>query len=112
MENQELSSVDVENLSWIARGVVENPWFGFYTYLLMVALTILVFNLGFARKLPLLKSIIVYVVLVLGCLVFWTIEFVFPQSYITAILAITAVILGAYRFRLHQHRKKERQHES
>ncbi len=36
-------------------------------YLTIIALSVLVYKLGFAQKLPLLKSVAIYLFLILGC---------------------------------------------
>ncbi|KHF40828.1 hypothetical protein LQ50_06945 [Halalkalibacter okhensis] len=88
------------------RMTAENPWYGFLSYLVVVLLTIVVFNLGFARELPVLKKAIVYVLLVVGSFVMWFLEFAFGAPII-AVLIISGFILGMYRFRLHKHRKEQ-----
>ncbi|SDC33720.1 YlaH-like family protein [Shouchella lonarensis] len=93
-----------KTLPWLLQATEENPWIGFWAFILTVALTMLVFHLGFARKLPLLKRLIVYTMLVLGSFFLWFLEFIFGAPII-AVLAISAVVLGIYRFRLHLHRK-------
>ncbi|BAB06350.1 YlaH-like family protein [Halalkalibacterium halodurans] len=105
-ENRGITEADLETMSWMMRATVENPWFGFLGYLLIIVLAILVFNLGFARKLSPLKTVIVYTLLIIGCFVLWFLEFFFSAP-MTLVLIISSLVLGAYRFRLHKHRKKE-----
>ena len=59
-----------KNLSLFAEiyGIVENPKLGMWLlYGTIVFLTVIAYKLGFERKLPLLKSLIVYFFLFLGC---------------------------------------------
>src|SRR5699024_2170964 len=73
-------------------------------YALNLIFGIIAYKLGFARKLPLLKSIIVYIMLAIGMFVV-TIFSVFNLP-ITETLIIISVVLGIYRFRLYQESKK------
>lgn len=108
MDGQQLTEKELENLTFLMRLTTENPWYGFISYIVLIILAVIVFKLGFARQLPLLKSIIVYILLVIGSFVLWLMEFAFGAPMI-AVLAISAVFLGAYRYRLHLHRKKEQE---
>lgn len=61
------------------------------------------YKLGFARELPLLKSLLVYVMLAIGTIILTVFSLVkFP---ITEVLIIISIVLGIYRFRLHRDRK-------
>ncbi|WP_245308311.1 YlaH-like family protein [Halalkalibacter urbisdiaboli] len=106
MDNQQYSEADLENLTWLMRWTYENPWNGLYAFLIIVVLAIIVFNLGFAQKLPILKKIVVYIGLIIGCFVLWFLEFAFGAPMIV-VLIISGVVLGIYRFRLHLHRKEK-----
>lgn len=78
-------------------------------YLTVVILTIITFKLGFARKLPLMKNIVVYTVLIIGTFILTLIlglNLPLPES-----LFVAAIILGVYRLRLHRERGA-RQNES
>ncbi|WP_227935676.1 YlaH-like family protein [Alkalihalobacillus deserti] len=108
MNNEQLTEQEVEGLTWLMQATLENPWNGFYSFLAVVALTIIVFNLGFATELPVLKKVIVYIMLLVGSFVMWFLEFAFGAPII-AVLIISGVILGLYRFRLHRHRKEKEQ---
>ncbi|MFZ4450292.1 YlaH-like family protein [Salibacterium aidingense] len=107
-----INDVDVtkDQLSWMA-GVLhvhENPITGFWLlYAVVVVMCIIVYNLGFARKLPLLKNVIVYTVMLIGAipLTIFAIGMVVVESLMAA-----AVVLGIYKIRLRQH-KKEKQNE-
>lgn len=96
---------ELQNMTWLMRVTTENPWYGFYAFLAIVILAIIVFNLGFARELPILKKVIVYTTLFIGCFVLWLLEFAFGAPMI-AVLIISGAILGIYRYRLHIHRNE------
>lgn len=73
-----------------------------FLYLTTVILTIITFKLGFARKLPVIKAIVVYAVLVIGTFILTLIlglNLPLPES-----LVVAALILGIYRMRLHRER--------
>ncbi|ARK31152.1 YlaH-like family protein [Halalkalibacter krulwichiae] len=106
--NEQFTDRELEELTWLMRATLENPWYGFYSFLAVVVLTIIVFNLGFARELPILKKVIVYIMLFIGSFVMWFLEFAFGAPII-AVLIISGIILGLYRFRLHRHRKENDQ---
>ncbi|GAA0613382.1 hypothetical protein GCM10009001_33280 [Virgibacillus siamensis] len=63
------------------------------------------YKLGFARQLPLLKSVLVYILLAFGSII---ITFFSVVGYpITESLIIMSLILGIYRFRLYKERKRK-----
>ncbi len=108
VDNQQLTEQELEGATWLMRATVENPWYGFFAYIAIVLLAVVVFKLGFARELPILKKIVVYLALVIGCFVLWMMEFAFGAPIIV-VLIISAAFLGIYRFRLHLHRKEKEQ---
>lgn len=71
-------------------------------YITIIALCIVVYKLGFAKKLPLLKSAIIYFFMILGCTVLTFLGIFLP---IAEGLVIAALILGVYRIRLRNERK-------
>src|SRR5699024_12808831 len=73
-------------------------------YALNLIFGIIAYTLGFARKLPLLKSIIVYIMLAIGMFVV-TIFSVFTLP-ITQTLIIISAVLWIYRSRLYHESKK------
>ncbi|WP_453997216.1 YlaH-like family protein [Bacillus nitroreducens] len=73
-------------------------------YVVILLLTIIVYNLGFARKLPLLKNIVVYIFLALGCTVLTLLGSLLP---IAEGLAIAALLLLIYKIRLHQTKQSQ-----
>lgn len=75
-----------------------------YLYITIVILTILAYKFGFAKKLPPLKSAVVYIILMVGM---FFITLIFGLNLpVAESLAVIAAILGLYRLRLHQERKK------
>ncbi|PYZ97846.1 hypothetical protein CR205_04430 [Alteribacter lacisalsi] len=66
-------------------------------YVIVTVLTILVFNLGFSRKLPLFKNIIVYTVMLIGNVLLTVLALFLPMA---ESLIVAAVVLGIYRFRM------------
>ncbi|MBT2665949.1 YlaH-like family protein [Bacillus sp. ISL-4] len=96
-----------ERLSFFAAlyRVDENPEAGmWYLYLTIFGLCILVYQLGFAKKLPLLKNVVIYAVMALGCTLLSFFAVFLPMG---EALVIASLVLGIYRFRLHNSRKEE-----
>ncbi|MBY0120849.1 YlaH-like family protein [Bacillus sp. S/N-304-OC-R1] len=99
--------VDInDRLSFFAAlfKVQENSTVGMWMlYLTIVLLCVIVFKLGFAKKLPLAKSAIIYLFLILGCTVLTFFAVFLP---ITEGLVVAALILIIYKIRLHQSKKQ------
>jgi hypothetical protein len=96
-----------ERLSFFAAlyRVEEQPDIGMWMlYLTIVGLSILVYKLGFAKKLPIAKSVLIYLFLILGC-TFMTFLGIFLP--IAEGLVVAAMILIIYKIRLHQQKKFE-----
>lgn len=80
-------------------------------YVLNLILAVIAYKLGFAKKLPLLKSVFVYLILILGVFILGILFQVIPQVLasqplpMTESLFIICLVLGVYRFRLHRERK-------
>jgi predicted membrane channel-forming protein YqfA (hemolysin III family) len=100
--------VDVnEHLSFFAAlfRVQENSDLGMWMlYLTIVALCIVVFKLGFAQKLPILKSLVVYLFLIMGCTILTFFAVFLP---ITEGLVVAALILIIYKVRRLNYSKKQ-----
>ncbi|KWW11593.1 MULTISPECIES: YlaH-like family protein [Peribacillus] len=97
-----------ERLSFFAAlyRVDENPEAGmWYLYLTVLGLCILVYQLGFAKKLPLLKNVVIYAVMALGCTLLSFFAVFLPMG---EALVIASLVLGIYRIRLHNSKKEER----
>lgn len=68
------------------------------TYFTILIMTAIIFKIAFARKLPILKTIVVYIVLAIGCYLFTIMHILrFP---IIPSLAITLVIIVIARLRM------------
>lgn len=83
-------------------GATQTTWWIFY--FLNLIFSIIAYKLGFARKLPMLKSVIVYVLLAFGVVIitiFSILEYPMTES-----LIIISAVLGIYRFRLYRERKE------
>lgn len=93
--------VDVqERFSFFAAlyRVDENPEAGmWYLYLTIFGLCIVVYLLGFSRKLPLLKNVIIYTVMALGCTILCLLAVFLPMA---ESLIIAAIVLAIYKLRL------------
>jgi hypothetical protein len=95
-----------EELSSFAElvGIHENMVQGFWIlYLIILILSIIVFKLGFARKLPIIKMAVIYIFLALGCipLTFFGIGYPVAEG-----LCIASIILIIYKVRLYQSKKE------
>ncbi|HZG61239.1 MAG TPA: YlaH-like family protein [Anoxybacillus sp.] len=95
----------VERLSFFASLYQVNThaergmWFLYFTVLV---LSIIVYRLGFAKKLPLLKNVIIYILLALGCTILTFFAVFLP---VAEGLVIAALVLIIYKVRLHQAKK-------
>ncbi|MCP3026254.1 YlaH-like family protein [Halobacillus sp. A5] len=78
-----------------------------WLYLVTAALAIITFKLGFARKLPVLKNIVVYSVLIIGTFLLTLILGL--NLPVAESLLVAALILGIYRLRLHKERSARQQ---
>src|SRR5699024_11330983 len=68
---------------------------------------VLAYKLGFAKELPLLKSIIVYIMLAMGMFVISI--FSIARLPMTETLIIISLVLGIYRYRLYKDRQTRNQ---
>ncbi|MED3624373.1 YlaH-like family protein [Neobacillus thermocopriae] len=94
-----------ERLSFFAAlyKVHEQPEVGMWLlYLTITALSVLVYKLGFAKKLPLGKSIIIYIFLILGSTMLTFLGIFLP---VAEGLVVAALILIIYKIRLWQSKK-------
>lgn len=73
-------------------------------YMTIVVLAITVYKLGFAKKLPLGKSVIIYLVLILGCTLLTFLGVFLP---IAEGLFVAVLVLAIYKIRLHNERRSE-----
>lgn len=85
-----LANYGVDNIFWIM-------------YVINFALSAIAYKLGFARKLPLGKSILVYVMLLIGNYI--TTIFSIMKMPMTESIILIVIVLAIYRSRLHFQRK-------
>lgn len=95
---ENVQEINPDELSWVARLVYENPSNGLIVFFVIVILSVLVYNLGFARKLPLLKNVIVYLALFIGCVILTVLAIM--GAPIIEVLVISAVVLLIYKLRV------------
>lgn len=82
-------------------------------YVLNLIFAAIAYKLGFARKLSILKSVIIYIMLAIGMYVL-TIFSILPTATtnqplpITESLIAVCLVLGIYRYRLHKQRKTQK----
>lgn len=85
--------------------VHENPTVGMWLlYITIILLSVIVFKLGFARKLPLIKNIVIYTFLILGCTILTFFAVFLP---IAEGLIVAAFILVIYKIRLNREKKDQ-----
>ncbi|HYK71879.1 MAG TPA: YlaH-like family protein [Pseudoneobacillus sp.] len=85
--------------------VDEHPETGMWLlYFTTIVLSIIVYKLGFAKKLPIGQSIIIYIFLILGCTVLTFLGVFLP---VAEGLVVAALILIIYKIRLKQSKKTE-----
>ncbi|WP_280769126.1 YlaH-like family protein [Salipaludibacillus daqingensis] len=78
-------------------------------YIIINALSILVFNLGFARKLPILKNVVIYGVMFFGNMFITLLALTLP---IIESLFIAALVLGVYKLQLRRHKQEQASEDS
>ncbi|WP_046175169.1 YlaH-like family protein [Domibacillus indicus] len=98
----------IEHVGPILRALIQQ--FGVGTavqmyWAILIVLSILVYNLGFAKKLKLWQNIIVYFSLAIGSLLLLVLSYQLP---VVESLMVAALVLGTYKFRLKKHQKEEK----
>ncbi|WP_066192791.1 MULTISPECIES: YlaH-like family protein [Gracilibacillus] len=94
----EVDVSDPEQMGMLIRGF-------FFLYITVVILAILAYKFGFAKKLSPLKSLVVYILLVIGTFI---LTLLFGLNLpLAESLFIIAIVMGIYRLRLHQERKQQ-----
>jgi hypothetical protein len=76
---------------------------GYALYLVIFLLSAVVYKLGFAKKLKMAQSIIIYIFLLLGCIMLTFLAFFLP---VVEGLIIAALILILYKIRLFNEKKR------
>nr|WP_132744654.1 YlaH-like family protein [Scopulibacillus darangshiensis] len=78
-------------------------------YATIVVLSIVVYKLGFAKKLPILKSAVIYILLLVGCLILAILALQLP---IVGSLFFAALVLVIYKIRLNASKKRSNNKEA
>jgi hypothetical protein len=86
--------------SWISE---VPPW---SLYFIILVFSVVIYKVAFARRLPPLKSLVVYFVLAVGCVLFWIMQL--AQFPMIQSLLITVVIIVVTRVRLWYSKKQEK----
>lgn len=98
----------MNRMSGITRYLYENlPNFdiaGYATFVLVFLMSAIVFKLGFAKKLPLGKNIIIYAFLFFGCIILTFLALFLPMI---EGLIVAALILIIYKSRLWREKREE-----
>ena len=98
-----------DRMSGITRYIYENmPSYdaaGYVVFILVFILSAIVFKLGFARELPLLKNIIIYTFLFLGCIMLTFFAFFLPM---VEGLIVAALILIVYKSRMWREKREQK----
>lgn len=82
---------------------------GYVVFILVFILSAIVYKLGFAKELPLLKNIVIYAFLFFGCMVLTFLALFLPMI---EGLIVAALILIIYKTRLWREKREARQANS
>ena len=83
-------------------------------YVINLMLAAIAYKLGFAKKLPILKSVIVYILLAIGIFILNILFIIVPATLaaqplpMTESLVIICVVLAIYRIRLYLQRQAKK----
>ncbi|MCR6095899.1 YlaH-like family protein [Salipaludibacillus agaradhaerens] len=95
---------------WLGAQDPDNVVFAFWImYIIVNVLSVIVFNLGFARKLPLLKNVIIYGLMFFGNIFMTFLALALP---IIESLFIAALVLGIYKLQLRRHQRADTTEQS
>ncbi|EMA6341314.1 YlaH-like family protein [Bacillus cytotoxicus] len=97
----------LEKMSFFAKlyQVDVNPKMGMWMlYGTIIVLSAIVYHLGFARKLSVLKNVVIYALLAIGCtvLTFFAVFLPVGEGLVVAI-----IVLGIYKLRLRQAKQQK-----
>jgi hypothetical protein len=76
---------------------------GYALFLVIFVLSIVVYKLGFAKKLKMSQNVVIYLFLFLGCIMLTFLAFFLP---VVEGLIVAAMILILYKIRLHNEKKR------
>lgn len=100
----------MDNLTLVFDYVLENygveNTFSIF-YFLNLILAIIAYELGFAKKLPIFKKIIVYILLLVGVFILTIFSTVMRMPSVESLIVINLVLV-IYRTRLHFQRKRNK----
>lgn len=98
----------LNDLTGVTRFIYEtapsNTVAGYITFFLVLILCIIVYKLGFARKIKLWQNVVIYACLFLGCIILTFFALSLPMI---EGLMVAAAFLGIYKIRLRSDQKKE-----
>ncbi len=101
----------MDNLTLVFDYVLENygmdHTFSIF-YILNLILVIIAYELGFAKKLPIVKKIFTYLLLLIGVYILTIFSTVMRMPSVESLIVIN-LVLAIYRTRLHFQRKRNKQ---
>lgn len=107
---QEESAFVFGRMSGITRYLYEVlPSFtiaGYVVFVLVFILSAIVYKLGFAKQLPVMKNVIIYTFLFLGCIILTFLALFLPM---VEGLIVAALILIVYKIRLKREKREQLQ---
>ncbi|WP_245573083.1 YlaH-like family protein [Jeotgalicoccus psychrophilus] len=95
-----------ERLTFFGRlyGLDTNPEAGmWYLFITIFVLCAIVYQLGFARKVKLWQTLVIYLMMFIGVIFLTFFGAFYP---VAECLIVIAIILAGYRYRLHKERKE------
>ena len=95
-----------ERLTFFGRlyGLDSNPESGmWYLFITIFVLCAIVYQLGFARKVKLWQTVVIYILMFFGVIFLTFFGAFYP---VAECLIVIAIILAGYRYRLHKERKE------
>jgi vacuolar-type H+-ATPase subunit I/STV1 len=99
----------MDRLSFFAAlyDVANQPEIGMWMlYATTLLLSVIVYKLGFAKKLPILKSVVIYLFLAFGCTILTFLGIFLP---VAEGLMVAALILIVYKVRLRNSQNEQKQ---
>ncbi|TCP30512.1 YlaH-like protein [Scopulibacillus darangshiensis] len=94
---------------WLLDNPITSDYMFVILYATIVVLSIVVYKLGFAKKLPILKSAVIYILLLVGCLILAILALQLP---IVGSLFFAALVLVIYKIRLNASKKRSNNKEA
>lgn len=88
---------------YLESNYIDHVFWIFYVLNLIFGIT--AYKLGFAKRLPLMKSFVVYILLALGTFIITIFSII--KLPMTESLIVVSIVMGLYRLRLHRERKEK-----